>query len=193
VALGVTEVGSLIADNYITCANNVTCGNVITGNVTTSGIITSNDTTTISLFSAPCFSPFTYTPAYLIDGTIGSVDLTTSGVLCPIICSYNAIAGKDDGWIVAPGYALIVYYHSNYSIVSGGRPWSGSTDATAQTRSIINFTGTEPLFITSSSLYGSSNQVTSVRVYYQNVSGILEVAYSSSLSGDTSSAPPIPL
>ncbi|MEN9946980.1 MAG: hypothetical protein RLZZ293_1366, partial [Pseudomonadota bacterium] len=74
-----------------------------------------------------------------------------------------------DAFIVAPGYILVLYRYANYIILSGQRPWAGSTDFDSQTRTIDNSNGTAYAVLKSKDqIYGSENQVQSFRLYYKS-------------------------
>lgn len=110
-------------------------------------------------------SPHTYFGVWFIDAGINYYKLDR---FRPVPCSVSVAGTIDDCWIVCPGYKVVLYRFSNYGIIAGERPWSGSTDLTSQTRTIDNTTGTTFVCIPSTDLYNSSNQVGSCKVYFKN-------------------------
>jgi hypothetical protein len=70
-----------------------------------------------------------------------------------LLASRKYMGSVDDLWVVLPGFKAVLYPNSNY----GGTPL-GTIDATNSTL---------PISQTSVSVYGSSNLVGSVRIYYR--------------------------
>lgn len=86
--------------------------------------------------------------AYMIDGT--RMDTAT---ITPIFFSTKYFrANVDNYWMVEPGYKIRLYGADAF-----GSPVYGNID---------NANGTEPLFASSADLYGSTDQVNSVRLYF---------------------------
>lgn len=111
-------------------------------------------------------SPATYFGVWFIDAGVGDYKLDRFRFVPSSVAACGTV---DDYWIVCAGYKVVLYRYSNYAILAGQRPWSGSTDTEAQTRTIDNTNGTSFIGVTSSSLYGAANQVGSCKVYYKNV------------------------
>lgn len=112
-------------------------------------------------------SPATYFGVWMIDHALDDSYLLNSFQPVP---SSVAVAGtRDDAWIVAAGYVVVLYRYASYSIVPGARPWAGTTDNESQTRVLNNQNGTTFLCFASTDIYGAANQVGSVRVFYRGV------------------------
>lgn len=126
--------------------------------ITTSSKIVAN-------IDAPIMSPGTYFGVWFVDSALTDYKLDRFRF---VPCSVANAGSYDDMWVVSVGYKVVLYRNTNYSIVAGSRPWSGSTDFDAQTRTLDNTNGTAFLVLTSNGIYGNANQVGSCKVYYQN-------------------------
>ena len=156
----------LIVNNIFT--SDISCNAITaTGNIVTNGNITANNMSVNNIttrLQSPAVNPYTYTPAFIITSNINGYFLDN---MLPILASCKALASDDDGFVVYPGYKLVIYRYASYIILSGNRPWAGADDFSSQTRTIDNTTGTTPvLYSSANDLYGSVNQVQSCRLYY---------------------------
>jgi len=163
-----------ILTSDVSCNNVTATGSITaTGNITTNGSITATGTITTSSMSvnnitsrlqSAVVNPNTYTPGFIITSSLSGYFLNN---MCPLLASCKVLASDDDGFIVYPGYKLVIYRYANYIILPGNRPWAGADDFSSQTRTIDNTTGTTPvIFGSSNDLYGGANQVQSCRLYY---------------------------
>jgi hypothetical protein len=137
----------------INATNQTVTNQTVTNSTITTEIITTSTITNLSvssLTSSNFLLSQHLTPAYMLDGT-----RTTGFLSYPITCSQYKMrtSDVDDTWIVYPRYKLICYYDDGY----------GGTSAT-----IDNYSGLTPTYINSASLYGSVNQINSVRLYFLN-------------------------
>jgi hypothetical protein len=153
-----------VVTNYINTstleASDIQCVDVTTNILSANTLSVNSITTNLTRCVA---NPNTYTPCWLIDTNINGYFLES---MRPLLASCKALASNDDGFVVYPGYKLVIYRYANYIILSGQSPWSGTDDFTRQTRTIDNTNGTSPVIYSSSSLYGTANQVQSCRIYY---------------------------
>ena len=144
--------------------------------LTTSSINTSSITTNqINGINQPIHA-WANIPCFYIDNNIAN-NVQLQEFTKPIYCSYKALGSNDDAFLVYPGYILVVYRYANYIILAGQRPWAGSDDVSAQTRTIDNSNGSSPIFIRSVDLYGFANQVQSCKVYYKSGSNEMTLPY----------------
>ena len=158
-----------------TYTNNLVSNNLANqGSMSTNSLIvnTSFQTDTITIngpligkANKPITSGGTYIGAYFINIALNEYKLDRFNFVPASV----AVAGeRDDYWIVSAGYKLVLYRFSNYVILEGFRPWSGSTDWDSQTRTLDNTNGTTFISLASIDIYGTSNQVGSCKLYYQN-------------------------
>lgn len=117
-------------------------------------------------------SPSTYIGCWLVDEATTSLKINT---MYPVPSSLKNAGTFDAVWLIAPGYKVTFYRFVNYEIRSNpnviGVPipvWSGSTDAERQMRTVDNTSGTAFISISSVDIYGTSDQVGSLKLYYQN-------------------------
>lgn len=156
-------------------ANNLATNNILNqGSMSTNSLVVSTSIQTNSLSinapltaqpNKPITSPATYVGVWMVNAAVNDYKLDKFNAVLASV----AVAGeRDDYWIICAGYKVVLYRYSNYAILSGFRPWSGSTDWDSQTRTIDNTNGTNFISLSSSSIYGTFNQVGSCKVYYQN-------------------------
>lgn len=146
----------------------LSCTNTLNANILNVGTYNVN---------SPIYSWGGSPPAILLNGIINNSSAMLDIVNKPILSSNKALGSSDDGFIVFPGFILIVYRYANYLILSGQSPWAGTDDFTRQTRTIDNSNGTSPILIRSSELYGSSNQAQSCRLYWKSGENELLLPY----------------
>jgi hypothetical protein len=162
-------------------AETINTQNVVSNSLTTDSLNASYVSTNtiaptqISGINQP-IHPWANIPCFYVDNAIAN-NFQLQEFTKPIYCSYRALGANDDAFLVYPGYILVVYRYASYIIVAGSRPWAGDTDTSAQTRTIDNSTGTSPIFITSTNLYGAANQVQSCKVYYKTLSNEMSLPY----------------
>lgn len=95
---------------------------------------------------------------YMFNGAVAPL-----GTPYPIFSSTpNLIVDIDDWWLVDAGYIFKLYSSINYATLLG---------------TIDNSDGFEPLFVSSTSVYGGNNQVNSVKVFFinENVANLQEM------------------
>lgn len=170
----------IIDDGNLTIASGqlqITSGNIITPSTNTEflqvGAIypyplstyTNLKTNILSDTDKVVANPYTYFGVWFIDA---GVEFYKLNAFRPVPCSVSVAGTQDDCWIVCAGYKVVLYRYSNYAILAGQRPWSGSTDESSQTRTIDNIFGTSFICLPSTDIYGGANQVGSCKVYYRS-------------------------
>jgi hypothetical protein len=164
----ITTFDNAVQINHDLKSINFTAETSTINNLTTNNLTTQNVNATNFSSYYPAYNPYTYTPAYYIDGNVNAGGFLLQNMHA-ILSSVKIAGGNDDAFIVAPGYILVLYRYANYIVLSGQRPWAGSTDFNAQTRTIDNSNGTTYAVLKSKDqLYGSENQVQSFRLYYKS-------------------------
>lgn len=164
--------------SHVTNASDVTMNNAIVSNVYAQSLRAQsveryNDATPATMvntklqasYSNVITSPATYIGVWMLNTTVNDYKLDKFHF---VPCSVANTQAIDDYWIICAGYKVVLYRYTNYQIVSGQRPWSGSTDWDSQTRTIDNTNGTNFISLSSTDIYGTFNQVGSCKVYYQN-------------------------
>lgn len=169
--------------NYVTNSSSVTTNDIISNNIfnqtsiNTNNLLTNNINSSSSSInvlqnikanpSKAIMSPSTYFGLFVIDDTLDGYKINK---MYPIPCSLKSGGTNDDLWILCAGYKVVFYRNADYVINAGATSgvWSGSTDLQRQTRTIDNTDGTSYICVSSQDVYGSFNQVGSLKLYYQN-------------------------